>query len=122
MEESLCASAAECQLHLLEHMEALHNQTSTRMDLIERELDGNTHSHTQTLTLTFSLTQTSTRMNLIERELDSNTHSLTHPQSITHTLTLSQDVALISHPLIHLVIVTLSRWCVNFTLSLTLMG
>ncbi|KAG7280841.1 hypothetical protein CRUP_010823 [Coryphaenoides rupestris] len=39
VEESLCASAAECQLHLLEHMEALHNQTSTRMDLIERELD-----------------------------------------------------------------------------------
>ncbi|CAL8324611.1 unnamed protein product [Merluccius merluccius] len=29
----------QCQLHLLEHMEALHNQTCTRMDLIERELD-----------------------------------------------------------------------------------
>ncbi|KAJ3585895.1 hypothetical protein NHX12_012303 [Muraenolepis orangiensis] len=39
VEENLCASAAECQLHLLEHMESLHNQTSTRMDLIERELD-----------------------------------------------------------------------------------
>ncbi|XP_059914925.1 PHD finger protein 20-like isoform X2 [Gadus macrocephalus] len=39
VEESLCASAVECQLHLLEHMEALHSQTSTRMDLIERELD-----------------------------------------------------------------------------------
>jgi len=50
VEESLCASAAECQLHLLEHMEALHNQTSTRMDLIERELDGNTHSLTHSLT------------------------------------------------------------------------
>lgn len=34
------ASVAECQLNLLEHVEALHHQISSRMDLIERELDG----------------------------------------------------------------------------------
>ncbi|XP_026188971.1 PHD finger protein 20-like [Mastacembelus armatus] len=33
------ASVAECQLNLLEHVESLHQQISTRMDLIERELD-----------------------------------------------------------------------------------
>ncbi|XP_063748372.1 PHD finger protein 20-like isoform X2 [Eleginops maclovinus] len=33
------ASEAECQLNLLEHVEALHHQISARMDLIERELD-----------------------------------------------------------------------------------
>lgn len=39
--EPRTASAAECQLNLLEHVEALHHQISSRMDLIERELDGN---------------------------------------------------------------------------------
>ncbi|XP_040916759.1 PHD finger protein 20-like isoform X2 [Toxotes jaculatrix] len=33
------ASVAECQLNLLDHVECLHHQISTRMDLIERELD-----------------------------------------------------------------------------------
>ncbi|XP_024149002.1 PHD finger protein 20 [Oryzias melastigma] len=33
------ASTSECQLHLLDHVESLHQQISTRMDLIERELD-----------------------------------------------------------------------------------
>lgn len=36
------ASIADCQMNLLEHVEALHHQISSRMDLIERELDGNT--------------------------------------------------------------------------------
>lgn len=40
--EPRMASVAECQLNLLEHVEALHRQISGRMDLIERELDGNT--------------------------------------------------------------------------------
>lgn len=40
--EPRMASVAECQLNLLEHVEALHHQISSRMDLIERELDGNT--------------------------------------------------------------------------------
>lgn len=35
------ASIAECRMNLLEHVEALHHQISSRMDLIERELDGN---------------------------------------------------------------------------------
>lgn len=39
--EPRMASVAECQLNLLEHVEALHHQISSRMDLIERELDGN---------------------------------------------------------------------------------
>lgn len=38
----------ECQLNLLEHVEFLHQQISTRMDVIEKELDGNTHTHTHT--------------------------------------------------------------------------
>lgn len=38
------ASVAECELNLLEHVESLHRQISARMDLIERELDGNAHS------------------------------------------------------------------------------
>uniref|UniRef100_A0A665U5V4 C2H2-type domain-containing protein n=1 Tax=Echeneis naucrates TaxID=173247 RepID=A0A665U5V4_ECHNA len=33
------ASVAECQLNLLDHVESLQNQISSRMDLIERELD-----------------------------------------------------------------------------------
>ncbi|XP_029690240.1 PHD finger protein 20-like [Takifugu rubripes] len=37
--EPRTASVAECQLNLLEHVEALHHQISSRMDLIERELD-----------------------------------------------------------------------------------
>lgn len=41
-QEPRAASVAECQLNLLEHVEALHHQISSRMDLIERELDGNT--------------------------------------------------------------------------------
>lgn len=41
MLEPRMASVAECQLNLLEHVEALHHQISSRMDLIERELDGN---------------------------------------------------------------------------------
>lgn len=41
-EEAWPASVSECQLNLLEHVESLHHQISTRMDLIERELDGNT--------------------------------------------------------------------------------
>lgn len=41
--EPRTASVAECQLNLLEHVEALHHQISSRMDLIERELDGNLH-------------------------------------------------------------------------------
>ncbi|XP_038154317.1 PHD finger protein 20-like isoform X2 [Cyprinodon tularosa] len=32
-------SAAQCRLNLLEHVESLHHQISSRMDLIERELD-----------------------------------------------------------------------------------
>ncbi|KAM4610200.1 PHD finger protein 20-like [Polymixia lowei] len=32
-------SVVECQLNLLEHIESLHNQITTRMDLVERELD-----------------------------------------------------------------------------------
>ncbi|XP_056130589.1 PHD finger protein 20-like [Lampris incognitus] len=40
---SLCsparASVVECQLNLLAHIETLHNQITTRMDLVERELD-----------------------------------------------------------------------------------
>lgn len=45
-QEPRTASMAECQLNLLGHVEALHHQISSRMDLIERELDGNTyHSH-----------------------------------------------------------------------------
>ncbi|XP_007574494.1 PHD finger protein 20-like isoform X2 [Poecilia formosa] len=32
-------SVAQCQLNLLEHVEALHHQITARMDLIERELD-----------------------------------------------------------------------------------
>lgn len=43
-QEPRTASVAECQLNLLEHVEALHHQISSRMDLIERELDGNTHN------------------------------------------------------------------------------
>lgn len=39
-QEPRMASVAECQLNLLEHVEALHHQISSRMDLIERELDG----------------------------------------------------------------------------------
>lgn len=42
--EPRTASTAECQLNLLEHVESLHHQISARMDLIERELDGNTHT------------------------------------------------------------------------------
>ncbi|CAG07266.1 unnamed protein product [Tetraodon nigroviridis] len=38
-QEPRTASVAECQLNLLEHVEALHHQISSRMDLIERELD-----------------------------------------------------------------------------------
>lgn len=38
----------ECQLNLLEHVESLHHQISASMDLIERELDGNAHTHTHT--------------------------------------------------------------------------
>lgn len=41
-QEPRAASVAECQLNLLEHVESLHHQISARMDLIERELDGNT--------------------------------------------------------------------------------
>ncbi|XP_049438126.1 PHD finger protein 20-like isoform X2 [Epinephelus fuscoguttatus] len=37
--EPRVASEAECQLNLLEHVESLHHQISTRMDMIERELD-----------------------------------------------------------------------------------
>ncbi|XP_070696180.1 PHD finger protein 20-like [Pempheris klunzingeri] len=37
--EPRAASEAECQLNLLEHVEALHLQISNRMDVIERELD-----------------------------------------------------------------------------------
>ncbi|KAM3618219.1 uncharacterized protein V6R79_017508 [Siganus canaliculatus] len=33
------ASAAECQLNLLQHVESLHHEISGRMELIERELD-----------------------------------------------------------------------------------
>ncbi|XP_078806249.1 PHD finger protein 20 isoform X2 [Oryzias latipes] len=33
------ASVSECQLNLLDHVEFLHQQISSRMDLIERELD-----------------------------------------------------------------------------------
>ncbi|XP_068187773.1 PHD finger protein 20-like isoform X2 [Antennarius striatus] len=33
------ASEVECQLNLLDHIESLHHQISTRMDLIEKELD-----------------------------------------------------------------------------------
>lgn len=46
--EPRTASVAECQLNLLEHVEALHHQIGSRMDLIERELDGNTHIRGQT--------------------------------------------------------------------------
>lgn len=38
-------SVAQCRLNLLEHVEALHHQITARMDLIERELDGNTRTH-----------------------------------------------------------------------------
>ncbi|XP_008281432.1 PHD finger protein 20-like isoform X2 [Stegastes partitus] len=38
-QESRPAPVAECQLNLLDHVEALHHQISARMDLIERELD-----------------------------------------------------------------------------------
>lgn len=42
MQEPREASIAECRMNLLEHVEALHHQISSRMDMIERELDGNT--------------------------------------------------------------------------------
>ncbi|MEQ2185013.1 hypothetical protein GOODEAATRI_013821 [Goodea atripinnis] len=43
-EEKLMMGDAKekCRLNLLEHVEVLHHQISARMDLIERELDGNT--------------------------------------------------------------------------------
>lgn len=47
-EEPRTASVAQCQLNLLEHVEALHHQISSRMDLVERELDGSTHTDTHT--------------------------------------------------------------------------
>lgn len=56
------ASVAECELNLLEHVESLHHQISARMEVIERELDGNAHADTLilikrlTMTLTFSRT------------------------------------------------------------------
>ncbi|XP_078101517.1 PHD finger protein 20-like isoform X2 [Sander vitreus] len=37
--EHRSASEAECRLNLLDHVESLHHQISSRMDLIERELD-----------------------------------------------------------------------------------
>lgn len=43
--EPRAASMAECQLNLLEHVESVHRQISARMDLIERDLDGNKHTH-----------------------------------------------------------------------------
>lgn len=42
------ASVAECQLNLLDHIESIHHQISSRMDVIERELDG-----TNTMPLSF---------------------------------------------------------------------
>lgn len=47
-EELRTASVAQCQLNLLEHVESLHHQISSRMDLVERELDGSTHTDTHT--------------------------------------------------------------------------
>lgn len=38
-------SVAQCRLNLLDHVETLHHQITARMDLIERELDGNTHRY-----------------------------------------------------------------------------
>ncbi|XP_039657803.1 PHD finger protein 20-like [Perca fluviatilis] len=37
--EPRVASEAECRLNLLDHVESVHHQISSRMDLIERELD-----------------------------------------------------------------------------------